>query len=317
MLKFVGMRLLAIIPTVLIITFVVSLLVELAPGDAADALAGSNTDPAFIAGIREELRLDEPFLQRYVEWLGHALTGDFGTSYFTKTSVISVVMERVPVTLALGLVALVLVILLGFGLGVLAAAKPGGWADRIVSGFAALMLAAPAFWIALILVLLFSVQLPLFPAVGYSAISSGFGQWLRHLVLPAVALALNPAATIALQLKSALVEEGGRDYLLALRAKGISQSSLLLKHALKNASVPVVTILGFRIAVLLGGTVVIETVFAIPGLGLLAQQSAVNQDVPVVLGVVTITVVAIMLLNAVVDMANGLLNPKLRIGARA
>lgn len=314
MLRFAGLRLLAVIPTVLIVTFVVSLLVELAPGDAADALAGSNPDPALVESIRRELRLDEPFLLRYVEWLGHAVTGDLGTSYFAKTPVTELILQRVPVTLGLGAVALVIMVVLGFGLGVLGAMRPGGLLDRVVSGVSALFLAVPAFWLALVLVLLLAVQSPLFPAIGYTPFSDGAGEWLRHLLLPGLALAVNPAATIALQLKSALLSEEGSDYLLAARAKGLRHPSLLFKHALKNAAVPVVTILGFRVAVLLGGTVIIETVFAIPGLGLLAQQTAVNQDVPVILGVVTITVLIIMLLNALVDIANGFLNPKLRIG---
>jgi peptide/nickel transport system permease protein len=314
-LRFAGLRLLAVIPTVLVVTFVVSLLVELAPGDAADAIAGANPDPALVASIRHDLHLDQPFLVRYVQWLGHAVTGDLGTSYFAKTPVSSLVLERMPVTLALGGVSLVMLLVLGFGLGVLGAMRPGGVVDRVVSGVSALLLAVPAFWLALVLVLLFAVRTPLFPAIGYTPLADGFGQWLRHLILPAVALAVNPAATIALQLKSALVSEEGRDYLLAARARGLRHPSLLFKHALKNASVPVVTILGFRVAVLIGGTVIIETVFAIPGMGLLAQQTAVNQDVPVILGVVTVTVVVIMLLNGLVDIANGLLNPKLRITA--
>lgn len=317
MLKFAGLRLLAVVPTVLIVTFVVSLLVELAPGDAADAIAGSNSDPALVDSIRQDLRLDQPFLLRYLRWLGDAVTGDLGTSYFAKIPVTSLIGERLPVTLALGGVALVMLLVLGFGLGVLGAMRPGGIVDRVVSAVSALFLAVPAFWLALVLVLLFAVRAPLLPALGYAPLSEGFGQWLRHLLLPAVALAVNPAATIALQLKSALVSEEGRDYLLAARARGLRHPSLLFRHALKNAAVPVVTILGFRVAVLLGGTVIIETVFAIPGMGLLAQQTAINQDVPVILGVVAVTVLIIMLLNALVDIANGLLNPKLRVGAGA
>ena len=175
------------------------------------------------------------------------------------------------------------------------------------------MLAVPSFWLALVLVLLFAVNNPIFPTIGYAPLlDEGPWEWLRHLILPAVALSVSAAATIALQLKSAFVAEEGSDYLLAARAKGLTRPSLLFKHSFKNAAVPVVTILGFRVATLLGGTVIIETIFVLPGLGLLAQQSAVSQDVPVVLGIVTVTAVFIMLVNVLVDASYGYLNPKLQ-----
>jgi peptide/nickel transport system permease protein len=158
------------------------------------------------------------------------------------------------------------------------------------------------------------VNNPLFPTIGYAPLfEDGPYEWLRHLILPAIALSLSAAATIALQLKAALVAEEGSDYLLAARAKGLTRSSLLFKHSFKNAAVPVVTILGFRVATLLGGTVIIETIFVLPGLGLLAQQSAVSRDVPVVLGILTVTSIFIMVVNVLVDASYGYLNPKLKV----
>jgi peptide/nickel transport system permease protein len=186
--------------------------------------------------------------------------------------------------------------------------------DRAVTALSSVMLAVPSFWLALVLILVFAVNNPIFPTLGYAPLfEDGPYEWARHLILPAFALALSGAATIALQLKAALVAEDGSDYLLAARAKGLTKRSLLFKHSFKNAAVPVVTILGFRVATLLGGTVIIETIFVLPGLGLAAQQAAVQQDVPMVLGIVTFTSAFIMILNVFVDATYGYLNPKLRV----
>ncbi|MCW0213243.1 MAG: ABC transporter permease [Pseudonocardia sp.] len=315
MLKLVGRPLAALVPTLLVVTFSVFLLVELAPGDAGYALAGENPSPEAVEAIRRELRLDEPLLQRYLEWVWHALQGDLGRSYLSNQPVSELLVQRLPVTLSLGVVSLVLAVVAGFALGIAAASRPGRLVDRVVTAVSSVMLAIPSFWLALVLVLIFAVSRTIFPTLGYAELSQGAGDWLYHLTLPAVALAMNPAATVALQLKSALIAEEGSDYLMAARAKGLTASSLLFKHALKNAAVPVVAVLGFRIAALLGGTVIIETIFVLPGLGLLAQQTAINQDVPVILGIVTVTTLFVMIVNIIVDASYGLINPKLR-GAR-
>ena len=314
MLRFLGRRILAIIPVVIVVTFLVFVLIELAPGDAANTVAGDNATKKQVEAIRAELHLDEPFFQRYATWLGHAATGDFGNSYVTKEPVLSTIADRAPVTLSLGLVSLVMAVGLGVVLGVIGAIRPHGIVDRGVTALSSVLLAIPSFWLALVLVLIFAVNNPIFPTIGYAPLfEDGPWQWLRHLILPAVALSLSAAATIALQLKSALVAEEGSDYLLAARAKGLTRQSLLFKHSFKNAAVPVVTILGFRVAALLGGTVIIETIFVLPGLGLLAQQSAVSQDVPMILGIVTVSAAFIMFVNVLVDASYGYFNPKLRV----
>jgi peptide/nickel transport system permease protein len=238
--------------------------------------------------------------------------GDFGRSYLSNQPVSDLLWQRLPVTLSLGVLSLLLAVLLGFALGIVAAFRAGGLVDRVVTAVSSVLLAIPAFWLALVLVLVFAVSYSVFPTLGYTQLSAGPGNWLRHLALPAIALAMNPAATVALQLKSALIAEEGSDYLMAARAKGLTATSLMFKHSLKNAAVPVVAVLGFRIAALLGGTVIIETIFVLPGLGLLAQQAALNQDVPVMLGIVTFTTVFVMVVNIVVDATYGLINPKLR-----
>jgi peptide/nickel transport system permease protein len=314
MLRFIGKRLLAIIPVVVVVTFVVFLLMEIPPGDAANTIAGDGASEEQVQAIRTELRLDEPFFQRYAAWLGDAVQGDFGNSYTSKEPVIDMILDRAPVTLSLGLVSLVMGIGLGVVLGVIGAIRPRGFVDRGITALSSVMLAVPSFWLALVLILIFAVNNPIFPTIGYADLfEEGPYEWLRHLILPAIALSLSAAATIALQLKAALVAEEGSDYLLAARAKGLTRSSLLFKHSFKNAAVPVVTILGFRVATLLGGTVIIETIFVLPGLGLLAQQSAVSRDVPVVLGILTVTSIFIMVVNVLVDASYGYLNPKLKV----
>ena len=314
MLRFIGKRLLAIIPVVVVVTFLVFVLMEIPPGDAANTIAGDGASEEQVQAIRTELRLDEPFFQRYAEWLGDAAQGDFGNSYTSKEPVIDMILDRAPVTLSLGLVSLVMGIGLGVVLGVIGAIRPRGIVDRGITALSSVMLAVPSFWLALVLILIFAVNNPIFPTIGYAPLfEEGPYEWLRHLILPAIALSLSAAATIALQLKAALVAEEGSDYLLAARAKGLTRSSLLFKHSFKNAAVPVVTILGFRVATLLGGTVIIETIFVLPGLGLLAQQSAVSRDVPVVLGILTVTSIFIMVVNVLVDASYGYLNPKLKV----
>ncbi len=314
MLRFIGRRTLAIIPVLVAVTFLVFVLIELAPGDAAHTVAGDNATDEQVAAIRGELRLDDPFVERYVAWLVDAATGDLGNSYISKQPVLDEIAERAPVTLSLGLVSLVISVGFGVLLGVIGAIRPRGVVDRGVTALSSVLLAIPSFWLALVLVLLFAVENPIFPTIGYAPLlEDGPWEWLRHLILPAVALSLSAAATIALQLKSALVAEEGSDYLLAARAKGLTRQSLLFKHSFKNAAVPVVTILGFRVATLLGGTVIIETIFVLPGLGLLAQQSAVSQDVPMILGIVAVTAAFIMFINVLVDASYGYFNPKLRV----
>jgi peptide/nickel transport system permease protein len=314
LLLFLGRRLLIIIPVVLVVTFLVFTLIALAPGDAATQLAGDTATKEQVAAIRSELHLDRPFLEQYWDWVSHAAQGDFGDSYVTKEPVVDSILDAAPVTLSLGLVSLVMAVGMGVALGTVGALRPRGIVDRGVTALSSVMLAVPAFWLALVLVLLFAVQNPIFPSIGYAPLlQDGPYEWLRHLILPSFALAVSGAATIALQLKAALVAEDGSDYLLAARAKGLTRNTLLFKHSFKNAAVPVVTILGFRVATLLGGTIIIETIFVLPGLGLLAQQAALQQDVPMLLGIVTFSAVFILVINVLVDASYGYLNPKLRV----
>jgi peptide/nickel transport system permease protein len=308
----IAKRLAFAVPTLLFVTFLVFALVNFAPGDAAVELAGENPTPERIQQIRDDLHLEDPLLVRYGNWLSDAVHGDFGTSVTSRQDVSSLIANRLEVTASLAAIALVMMIALALVFGILGALWPGGWIDRLITWVAALAIAAPPFWIGLVLVLLFAVNRSWFPAIGYTPLDEGISEWLRHLMLPAIALAALPAAELALQLKGALTEELGRDYLLAVRAKGMTSRSIVGKHALKNAAIPVVTVLGHRIAQLLGGAVTIEAVFVLPGLGSLAVASTINRDIPVLLSIVVISTLFVIIVNLLVDISYGYFNPKVR-----
>ena len=303
-------RLLGAVPLLLVVSFVVFLLVGLAPGDPAARIAGDNSTPERIEEIRRALNLNAPLLERYAYWLGDAARGDLGRSLATSEPVIDVMARRVPVTLSLTLVALAMSIVLGMLGGIAAAVWRNGPADRIVTVLASLGLALPSFWVALILVVPLAIDRNWFPALGYQPLSAGVWQWLRSLTLPAVTLALLPSAEMALQVRAALIETLEKDYIVAARARGLSAASITLKHALKNAAIPVVTVLGFRIAQLLGGSVIIESVFALNGLGTLAITAALASDMPVLLGLTMVTTLAVVLVNFLVDASYLYFNPR-------
>lgn len=303
-------------PLVLLVSFVIFVLVDLTPGDRAIAVAGADATPEQIAVVRNRLGLDQPMFVRYFDWITDAMRGDLGTSWRSSEDVTSILARRLPVTLSLTTVTLAIVVVLAVMLGVSAALRPGGFVDRVITGVCAAAIAAPPFWLAMILILTLSLNRGWFPALGYEPLSSGVGTWLRHLMLPAAALASTPAAELALQLKSSLVDVMGRDYVLSARAKGLSASKVVLKHALKNALIPVVTVLGYRAAQLLGGTAVIEAVFALRGLGELAVSSTLGGDMPVLLGLVLLTTFVVVCVNLLVDLSYLYFDPKARTRIR-
>lgn len=303
-------RLLGAVPLLLVVSFAVFLLVGLAPGDPAARIAGENSTPERIEEIRKALNLDAPLLERYAYWVADAVRGDFGRSLATTEPVIDLMARRVPITLSLTALALVVSIVLGMIGGIAAAVWRDGIADRVITALASLGLALPSFWVALILVVPLAIEHNWFPALGYEALSDGFGPWLRSLTLPAITLALLPSAEMALQVRAALIETLEKDYIVAARARGLSAASITLKHALKNAAIPVVTVLGFRIAQLLGGSVIIESVFALNGLGTLAITAALASDMPVLLGLTMVTTLAVVVVNFLVDASYLYFNPR-------
>ncbi|PTR26454.1 peptide/nickel transport system permease protein [Rhodococcus sp. OK519] len=300
------------IPLLLVVSFVVFVLIDLAPGDPAVTLAGENPTPAQVEQIREQLRLDDSLPERYASWLAHAVQGDLGQSFVNGQSVAEMVGDRLSVTMSLVLVAMILTLVIGPLAGLAAAARPGAWVDRVITALASAAIAVPPFWLGLILVVVLAVNLGWLPALGYEPLADGFGPWISHLILPAIALAMLPMAEVALQLKTSLADVLGRDYILNAEAKGLSVTQVRIKHAAKNAAVPVVTVLGSRFAQMIGGTVAIETVFGLAGLGTLAVNSVLGRDIPVLLGLVVLTTAIVLVVNLLVDISYGYFNPKVR-----
>ncbi|MEU7814045.1 ABC transporter permease [Pseudonocardia sp. NPDC049154] len=312
MLTLVGRRIAITVPLVVIVSFLVFLMIDFVPGDPALRLAGDDPTPDRVEAIREQLHLSDPLVTRYLDWLGGLITGDFGRSFTTEQPVGELLWDRLGVTVSLVVVSVVLMVLLGMALGIAASVRPGGIADRAVTTVCSVLVAVPSFWLALLLVVFFAVDRPIFPAIGYSPIGDGVDLWLYHLVLPAVALAATPAAELALQLRASLADVVRRDFVMAASARGMPRTQVIGKHALKNAAVPAVTVLGFRLAEMVGGAVVIETVFTLPGLGPLTVDSVLSGDVPVLLGVVVLSVVWVALFNLLTDLSYLYLNPKVR-----
>ncbi|MBO9578128.1 MAG: ABC transporter permease [Microbacteriaceae bacterium] len=312
MLKFILLRILGFVPTLLLVTILVFGLITLIPGDPAVALAGENPTPEQIELVRQQLGLDQPIWQQYLTWLWNAVHLDLGTSFYTSQTVWNLIAARIPVTLSLVLVAIVFAVVVGVVLGTIAAIRPHGIVDRIVIFVATLGTAVPNFWIGLVLILIFAVQLQLLPAGGFTPIGESPMEWISHLVLPAAALATSPAAEIARQTRGGLLDVLASDYVRTARAKGMSPVNVVGKQALKNTGIVIVTVTGLQISRLVGGSVVIESVFVIPGVGNLAYQSVFTRDFPVVQGILLVCAVMVLTINLLVDLSYGYFNPKLR-----
>lgn len=311
--RIIWRRLLASLLVLGLVSVLAFSLVQLVPGDPAVTLAGDNPSDAQVASIRAKLGLDQPLLVQYVNWLGSAVTGDFGASLFSSQPVGEAIVQRLPATLSLILGSMVLAIALGLPLGVIAGSQRGRWADRIASLISSVSLAAPSYVIGFVLIILVAIEGGILPASGYVPLSGGFVPWLQHIILPSLALAAVPAAILARQLRSALIGVMAQDYTRTAVAKGLTGRRVLLKHALKNASVPAVTALGTQMAVVIGSTVLIEQIFGIQGLGALAYTAALQRDIPVIQGVVLVSAIAVQMINLGVDVMYGWLNPKLRV----
>jgi len=312
MLNILAKRILSAIPMLLFVSFFVYTLVDLAPGDAATTLAGDNASAAEIEQTRQSLGLDQPLIVRYLEWLGGVLKGDFGTSLFSSQSVTQILIERLPITLSLTAVTMVLVVLVGLPAGIVAAVRANSWIDRALTAFSSLAMAMPPFIIGLVLVISLAILNPIFPATGYSPLADGLTPWFQHLILPSIAIATISAAELARQTRASLVDVLGRDFIRTTRAKGLLRSKIIGKHGLKNAGVPIATVLGVQVSRVLAGAVTVEFVFALPGLGTLAVNSVFSRDVPVILGIVMLCAIFIVVVNVIVDLTYGYFNPRVR-----
>jgi len=309
----IGRRLLSLIPLLLIVSFLVFCLVELIPGDAATTLAGGiDASPERIQQIRTELNLDEPFLQRYGEWLTGAVQGDFGNSFQSGRPVSDELARALPYTVSLVLAAAFLGLLIGVPIGIYAGMRAGSRADRVMIGGATVGYAIPSFWLATVLVVVFAINWQILPALGLPKFSDDPWEWARHVIMPAFALSLALAAAIARQLRAAMAEAMESNYVRTLWANGATKSSIA-KHAVKNAAIPAVTVFGFTLGALLGGAVIIERIFSIPGLGAYVLSGVLTRDIPVIQAVAVLFVLIYVTISLVLDVSYGYLNPKVRV----
>ena len=305
-------RLLALIPMVFLVSLMVFALVLLIPGDPAITISGENATEAQIEATRERLGLNDPVLVQYGRWAGNAIQGDLGTSLFSSRSVTGAIAERFPVTLTLTAAALVVALIIAIPAGILAAMNRGSWIDRAATLGASAGVAMPNFWIGLVLIIMFALWNPWLPALGYVPITEDPADSIKHLILPALTLGTSAAAETTRQLRSALSDVLHQDYIRTAKAKGLRGRAVIVRHALKNAAVPVITVVGLQVSLLLGGSVIVEQVFGIPGLGQLAIRAVLERDIPMIQGVVVVTTVVVLLMNLLVDLAYGWLNPKVR-----
>jgi peptide/nickel transport system permease protein len=312
-LRLIGRRVLGMIPTVILVSMLAYGLVYLVPGDPAVALAGENPSPGQVEAIRHSLGLDRSIVSQYLHWAGNALHGQFGSSLFNKFPVRTLISTRLPVTIALAITSVILAVFFGVLFALIAANWKGRPADRAVTTFASLGVAIPPFWLGLLLVIVFTLKVKALPSIGYTPLSDDPVGWARHIILPAITLAAGPSAEIARQVRGSLVGVLGNDYIRTARAKGIPRSVVLFKHALKNAGVPAVTVIGSQFSYLLGGAVIVEQIYGIPGMGSLAVTAVLDRDVPVIQAVILVAALAVLLVNLLVDISYGYFNPKVRL----
>src|SRR6202795_4832027 len=291
--------------------FVFSLLF-LTPGDPAAVIAGDVATADDIQRIRAKLGLNEPFLVQFGGWVGRLLHGDLGTSIFTNLPVTTLIGQRVQPTLSLTLCTVIVAVLIAVPLGVIAAARAGTWPDRLVMGFSVLGFSVPVFVLAYTLITVFSVRLQWLPVQGYRPIGEGLWPWLSHLILPSIALGTVYMALIARITRAAMLDVLSQDYIRTANAKGLAPRAVLTRHALKNAGVPIITVIGIGIALLISGAIVTETVFAIPGLGRLTVDAILRRDYPIIQGVILLFSGVYVLINLLVDLSYSLFDPRIR-----
>lgn len=310
--RFVIIRLLAAIPTLFVVATLTFGLIQLIPGSPAEFILGSSATPDQVAALNAKLGLDQPLWQQYTSWLAGAVHGDFGTSITSNQPAGSLVLRALPVTLSVAALGLAFTMILGLALGLLAAVR-GGRLDAAVQYVGSLAMAIPGFWLASLLVYAFAIRTRIFYATDYTPFLQGPWQWALHVTLPALAVAVASTGQVVFQARAAFGEELGRDYLRTLTAGGIPRRTLLLKHVLRNGLTPVMAFLGMMFVFMLGGVVIIESIFALPGLGSLMLRSVNNHDLALVQACVVAFTVLVVLVNLVVDLLVGLLDPRARL----
>lgn len=305
-------RLLALVPVILVVGTVIFTLIHLIPGDPTVYILGPEATQQELADLRRVMGLDEPLLTQYVRWFGQMLTGDLGRSIFLKQPVTQAIVQRLEPTLILTLLSLAIAIGLGLPAGVLAAARRGSWLDHLVQMLAPLGLSTPNFWLGLNMAILFGVNLEWFPVAGYRPLSGGVGSSLSYMVLPALTLGLSETAIIARMTRSTMLEVLRHDYMRTARAKGLKEFTVISRHALRNAMIPILTVIGLTMASLMNGAVVTEQIFNLPGIGRLFISAIFRRDYPVVQGVVLFTAMIYVFVNLLVDLTYVWLDPRVK-----
>jgi peptide/nickel transport system permease protein len=308
----IARRLALAVPMLFGMSVAVFLLVHLVPGDPARAILGLNATPELVAQLRTQLGLDDSLVSQYVTWLGNVLTGDFGRDYSSSAPISTLLGQRLPVTIELAGVALLIAIVIGVPLGVIAAVWQGRAPDAASQGVSLVGISVPDFWLGIMLVLVFSLGFGILPSSGWVPFSQDPVENLKHVLLPGVALGVGFAAVLIRVTRAAMLEVLAEDYIRFCRAKGVPESSVILKHALRNAAIPITTVIGMQAGYLLGGAIVIEQVFALPGVGRLVLDGVLQRNYPVVQGAVLVIGVMFIAVNLIADVLYAVLNPKLR-----
>ncbi|CAN5626113.1 ABC transporter permease [soil metagenome] len=314
MVAYVTRRLLAFIPTLFVVAVVVSLMIYLVPGNPAVMMLGVEATPQAIAQLEAQLGLHDPLHERVIRWMGRALQGDFGRSYLLDQTVVEAILTRLPVTVNLTLAALIVAIVVGVGAGTLAAVKQNTWIDWSVMLVALIGLSIPNFWLGLNLIFLMAVTWRWFPTGGYVSWGEDPTRFLLHLTLPAITLGLSHAALLARMTRASMLDVLRVDYVRTARAKGLTERVVVFKHAFRNALIPIITVMGISMGVMIGGAVVIETVFGLPGVGRLIINAVQRRDYPIVQGGILFVTVSYLVINLLVDLIYVWINPQIRYG---
>jgi peptide/nickel transport system permease protein len=312
MYSFIARRLLSTIPVLLVVAVLVFALLRLTPGDPAAIMAGDAANAEQIEQIRAGLGLDRPIVVQFGIWLGKVVRGDLGESFYFRIKVADLIGQRLEPTLALATLTILIAVVVSVPLGVLAAWRFGGWFDRALMGFSVMGFSVPVFVLAYLLIWFMSLQLGWLPVQGYRRLADGLGPFLQHLILPAITLSVIYIALIARVTRASVLEALGEDYIRTARAKGLPEFRVLMRHALANAAVPIATVIGIGIAILIGGVVVTESVYAIPGLGRLTVDAVLARDFPTIQGVILFFSFVYVVVNLVIDLSYVVLDPRIR-----
>jgi len=310
--KNIVVRLIGLLPVLILVALLTFLLIYFTPGDPASVMLGTEATPKRIADLRAQLGLDKPFLEQFKDWIIRVLHGDLGKSYFLNRPVSVSILERLPATFTLAITSLILAIIIGVPLGIMAAVKQGSILDGIIMTFAIIGVSIPMFWLGLLMIILFSVILGWVPSGGYVPLTENFLQGLRRLIMPAMSLGFAQAALIARMTRSSMLEVIRQDYITTARAKGLKEHTVITKHVFMNITTNLITIVGLSFGALLGGAVIVETVFVYPGVGRLVVQAVQNRDYPLIQGILLIIASSYVIVNLLTDLLYPIFDPRMR-----